>query len=194
MILKQFKNSLDEIIYDIYDTREYLYDNTNIVSLEINGDNIHIIIDDLYTSVYTYQIYRYTNEDLNEIDQTKLKTEILSNNNILYNDLKILVNNAYNYVNQNIDDIIDYIKIYKNKIDTYYLSLGVVNDQIKGYIDTVTEIYYLYDIFDTDELTMIEENKNKTLTNNELKELILTKIKERITEWEFILENFEKIQ
>ena len=194
MILKQLKNSLDEIIYDIYDTREYLYDNTNIVSLEINGDNIHIIIDDLYTSAYTYQIYRYTNEDLNEIDQTKLKTEILSNNNILYNDLKILVNNAYNYVNQNIDDIIDYIKIYKNKIDTYYLSLGVVNDQIKGYIDTVTEIYYLYDIFDTDELTMIEENKNKTLTNNELKELILTKIKERITEWEFILENFEKIQ
>lgn len=191
MILKQLKNSLDYLIDEIHDTREYLYDNTNIVSLEVEDDNIYIVIDDLYTSAYTYQIYRYTNDILDDIDRDKLKTKILLNNDILYNDLKVLVNNAYDYVNNNINDIIHYMKLYKYKKDTHYLSLGVTNEQIESYIDTVTEVYYLYEIFDTDRLTMLEEIEDKTLTDNELKDLILKATKEQIIEWNFLLENFE---
>lgn len=190
MILKQLKHSLDDLIDEIYDTREYLYDNTGIVSLEVENDNIYIVIDDLYTSAYTYQIYRYTNDILDNIDRDKLKTKILLNNDILYNDLKVLVNNAYDYVNNNIDDIIHYMKLYKYRIDTYYLSLGVINEKIEIYIDTVTEMYYLYEIFDTNRLKMLEEIQNKTLTDNELKDLILNATKEQIAEWNFLLENF----
>ena len=192
MILKQLKTSLDNLIDEIYDTREYLYDNTIIVSLEVENDNIYIVIDDLYTSAYTYQIYRYTNDILDNIDRDKLKTKILLNNDILYNDLKVLVNNAYDYVNNNIDDIIHYMKLYKYRIDTYYLSLGVINEKIEIYIDTVTEMYYLYEIFDTNRLKMLEEIQNKTLTDNELKDLILNATKEQIAEWNFLLENFEQ--
>lgn len=190
MILKQLKNLLDDLIDEIYDTREYLYDNTSIVSLEVENDSIYIVIDDLYTSAYTYQIYRYTNDILDNIDRDKLKTKILLNNDILYNDLKVLVNNAYDYVNNNIDDIIHYMKLYKHRIDTYYLSLGVINEKIEIYIDTVTEMYYLYEIFDTNRLKMLEEIQDKTLTDNELKDLILNATKEQIAEWNFLLENF----
>lgn len=190
MILKQLKNSLDDLIDEIYDTREYLYDNTSIVSLEVENDSIYIVIDDLYTSAYTYQIYRYTNDILDNIDRDKLKTKILLNNDILYNDIKVLVNNAYDYVNNNIDDIIHYMKLYKHRIDTYYLSLGVINEKIEIYINTVTEMYYLYEIFDTNRLKMLEEIQDKTLTDNELKDLILNATKEQIAEWNFLLENF----
>lgn len=191
MILKQLKTSLDKLINEIYDTREYLYDNTSIVSFEVEGDNIYIVIDDLYTSGYRYQIYRYTNDILDDIDRDKLKTKILLNNDILYNDLKVLVKNAYDYVDKNIDDIIHYMKLYKHKKDTYYLSLAVTNEQIESYLDTVTEVYYLYEIFDTDRLTMLEEIEDKILTDNELKDLILNATKEQIAEWNFLLENFE---
>lgn len=192
MILKQLKTSLDNLIDEIYDTREYLYDNTSIVSLEVENDIVYIVIDDLYTSAYTYQIYRYTNDILDDIDRNKLKTKMLLNNDILYNDLKVLIKNAHDYVDKNIDDIIHYMKLYKHKKDTYYLSLGIVNTQIESYIDTVTEVYYLYEIFDTDRLVMLEEIEDKTLTDNELKDLILNATKEQIAEWNFLLENFEQ--
>lgn len=117
---------------------------------------------------------------------------MLLNNDILYNDLKVLIKNAHDYVDKNIDDIIHYMKLYKHKKDTYYLSLGVVNTQIESYIDTVTEVYYLYEIFDTDRLVMLEEIEDKTLTDNELKDLILNATKEQIAEWNFLLENFEQ--
>ena len=46
-------------------------------------------------------------------------------------------------------------------------------------------------IFDTAELKMLEGTENRTLTNNELEDLILNATNEKIAEWEFILENFE---
>ena len=99
----------------------------------------------------------------------------------LYNDLRILVKNAYHYINTNMNDIIAYIREY-NKVDIYYLGLDVVNGQITGYLDTVTEMCYTYDIFNTHELEMIEEIENRKINDNELKDLILDATKKKIAD------------
>lgn len=192
MILKQLKNSLDYLIDDIYNSKDDLYEYRNIVSLDVIMENkkIDLVIDDLWSSTYTYQIFDFSTETPHEDDRDRIRKDILLNINTLYNDLRILVNNTYNYINTNMDDIIAYIKEYK-KVDIYYLGLDVVNGQITGYLDTVTQMCYTYDIFDTHELEMIEEIENRKISDNELKDLILNATKEKIAEWNFLLENFE---
>ena len=54
-----------------------------------------------------------------------------------------------------------------------------------------TECTYTYEIFDTYDLYELEEIEERELTDEELKELILEKTKKRISEWKFILQNFE---
>ena len=193
MILKQLKNSLDYLIDDIYNSKDDLYENRNIVSLDVIMENkkIDLIIDDLWSSTYTYQIFDFSTEILNEDDRDRIKTDILLNMDRLYNDLGILVKSGYRYINDNIENIVSCSKECKDRPDVYYLGLEVVNGQITGYLDTVTEMCYTYDIFDTHGLEMLEDIENRTLTNNELEDLILDVTKQKITEWKFILENFE---
>jgi len=192
MILGQLKNSLNKLIDRIYETAKETPEDTFVASFKVDDDNIQIIIDDIWASAYTYQLCEYTHERLSYYTKKEIKDEILQINNLLYDNLKILIKDAYNYINNNIDDIIDYIKIYKNSWDTSYLSLDVINNQIKAYIDTVTETTYQYQIFDTYDLNEIEELENRVVSDEELKELILEATKEKISEWKFILENFEE--
>lgn len=156
----------------------------------MENKKIDLVIDELWSSTYTYQIFDFSTETLHEGNRDRIKTDILLNMDRLYNDLRVLVDNAYNYINTNINDIIAYIKEYK-KVDIYYLGLNVINGQITGYLDIVTEMCYSYDIFDTHELEMIEEIENRKISDNELKDLILEATKEKIAEWNFLLENFE---
>lgn len=192
MILRQLKNSLNKLIDRIYETAKETPEDTFVTSFKVDDDNIQITIDDIWASAYTYQLCEYTHERLSYYTKEEIKDEILQINNLLYDNLKILIKDAYNYINNNIDDIIDYIKIYKNSWDTSYLSLDVINNQIKAYIDTVTETTYQYQIFDTYDLNEIEELENRVVSDEELKELILETTKEKLSEWKFILENFEE--
>lgn len=192
MILKQLKNPLDYLIDDIYDAKDDLYEYRNIVSLDVIMENrkIDLVIDDLWSSTYTYQIFDFSSETLNEDDRDRIKTDILLNIDRLYNDLRILIQSGYRYINDNIEDIVSYIKECKDRPDVYYLGLEIINGQITGYLDTVTEMCYSYDIFDSHELEMIKEIENRKIDDNELKDLILDATKEKIAEWNFLLENF----
>lgn len=192
MILKQLKHSLDDVIDEIYESKEHLYDYKNIVSVDIINGNIDIRIDDEWLSAYTYQIYDYDIEKLDNTNRNSIKTEILLNSDRLYSDLRILIEDAYSEITTYIDDIVNEIQTYKNTIDTYYLYLNVINGQVESYLDIDIETCYAYTIFDTSELKMIEGIENKEIDDNELKELILDATKEKILEWEFILENFEQ--
>ena len=187
MMLKMTYPNID----DIYDAKDDLSEYRNIVSLDVIIENkkIYLVIDYLWSSTYTYQIFDFSMETLHDDDRDRIKSDILLNLDRLYSDLQILAKNAYHYINNNMDDIIAYIRDYK-KIDIYYLGLNVVKGQIAGYLDIVTEMCYSYDIFDTHELEMIEEIENRKISNNELKELILNATKKKITEWNFLLENF----
>ena len=187
MMLKMTYPNID----DIYDAKDDLSEYRNIVSLDVIMENkkIDLVIDDLWSSTYTYQSFDFSMETLHDDDRDRIKSDILLNLDRLYSDLQILAKNAYHYINNNMDDIIAYIRDYK-KIDIYYLGLNVVKGQIAGYLDIVTEMCYSYDIFDTHELEMIEEIENRKISNNELKELILNATKKKITEWNFLLENF----
>ena len=191
MILKQLKKSLNQIIDEIYESKENLYDYKNIVSVDVFGDNIDIRIDDEWLSAYTYQIYDYDIEKLANTNRNSIKTEILLNSDRLYNDLRVLIEDSYNEITTYINDMVNEIQTYKNTLDNYYLCLDVVNGQVNSYLDIDTETCYAYTIFDTSQLKMIEGLENRKIDDNELKELILNATKQKIAEWEFILENFE---
>ena len=191
MILKQLKTSLDKLIDEIYESKEHLYDYKNIVSVDVVDDTIDIRIDDEWLSAYTYQIYDYDIEKLDNTNRNSIKTEILLNSDSLYIDLIILIEDAYTEITTYIDDIVNEIQTYKNTIDTYYLCLDVVNGQVESYLDIDTETCYAYTIFDTSELKMIDGIENRKIDDNELKDLILDATKEKIAEWNFLLENFE---
>lgn len=191
MILKQLKKSLNQIIDEIYESKKNLYDYKNIVSVDVFGDNIDIRIDDEWLSAYTYQIYDYDIEKLANTNRNSIKTEILLNSDRLYNDLRVLIEDAYNESTTYINDMVNEIQTYKNTLDNYYLCLDVVNGQVNSYLDIDTETCYAYTIFDTSELKMIEGIENREINDNELKDLILDATKEKIAEWNFLLENFE---
>lgn len=191
MILKQLKTSLDKLIDEIYESKEHLYDYKNIVSVDVVNNNIDIRIDDEWLSAYTYQIYDYDMEKLDNTNRNSIKTEILLNSDRLYSDLRILIEDAYTEITTYIDDIVNEMRTYKNTIDTYYLYLDIVNGQVESYLDMDIETCYAYTIFDTSELKMIEGIENREINDNELKDLILDATKEKIAEWNFLLENFE---
>lgn len=150
-----------------------------------------IRIDDEWLSAYTYQIYDYDIEKLDNTNRNSIKTEILLNSDRLYSDLRISIEDAYAEITTYINDIVNEIQTYKNTIGTYYLCLDVVNGQVESYLDIDTETCYAYTIFDTSELKMIDGIENREIDDNELKDLILDATKEKITEWNFLLENFE---
>lgn len=191
MILKQLKKSLNQIIDEIYESKEHLYDYKNIVSIDVVDNTIDIRIDDEWLSAYIYQIYDYDMEKLDNTNRNSIKTEILLNSDRLYSDLRILIEDAYTEITTYINDIVNEIQTYKNTIDTYYLYLDVVNGQVESYLDIDIETCYAYTIFDTSELTMIEGIENREISDTELKDLILDATKEKIAEWNFLLENFE---
>ena len=103
----------------------------------------------------------------------------------------MLVKNSYTYIENNIENILENIKECKDASDTFYLVLDVVDNKIMNYMSTSTECTYTYEIFDTYDLYELEELEERELTDEELKELILKKTKEKISEWKFILQNFE---
>ena len=191
MILKQLNNSLEQLINEINDSKDYYYDNFINVSLDVEDQYIQIVIDDIWADAYRYQLSDYNPEWLAEATTKQITEELLKGAKKLYNDLNLLVKNSYTYIENNIDKILENIKECKDASDTFYLVLDVVDNKIMNYMSTATECTYTYEIFDTYDLYELEEIEERELTDDELKELILEKTKKRISEWEFILQNFE---
>ena len=191
MILKQLNNSLEQLIDEINDSKHYYYDNFINVSLDVKDQYIQIVIDDIWGDAYRYQLSDYNPEWLAETTTAQITEELLKGTKKLYNDLNLLVKNSYTYVENNIENILENIKECKDAFDTFYLVLDVADNKIMNYMSISTECTYTYEIFDTYDLYELEEIEERELTDEELKELILNKTKERIAEWKFILQNFE---
>lgn len=149
---KNFEYILDEI----YSYQGDPHDTEYFVSVYFDEDeNPHILIDDVWSLAYTIQIYDFRVEDIKDLSRDELREMLRINldrtTKSVAHKLEILITKTKDFVKNNINDLIEDVNIYHQHNDTYYLTLGCINDRLYYHFDTVTENAYLYEIYDTEE-------------------------------------------
>jgi hypothetical protein len=149
---KNFEYILDEI----YSYQGDPHDTEYFVSVYFDEDeNPHILIDDVWSLAYTIQIYDFRVEDIKDLSKDELREMLQINldrtTKSVAHKLEILITKTKDFVKNNINDLIEDVNIYHQHNDTYYLTLGCINDRLYYHFDTVTENAYLYEIYDTEE-------------------------------------------
>lgn len=123
-----------------------------------------ILIDDIWSIDYAVQIYDFYVENIIYMTKDRLKDvlreHLTQSIEFRINELELLIANAKAFIKNNIDDIVKTAKDYHTHHDTYYLVIRIQDSNLYYQFDTITEITYLYPIYDTSEDISEASNPN----------------------------------
>lgn len=165
MKYKLLERNLEYIVDEIYAYRNEPDDIEYFVSIYVEEDGSpRIVIDDIWTIDYAVQIYDFRVEDIANLAKDKVRNILKQNleNSIKsrINELEVLIAKSKDFIKNNIDDIVKIAKDYHPHHDTYYLVIGIQDSNLYYQFDTITEIAYLYPIYDTREDINEVSNQN----------------------------------
>ena len=162
---KLLEQNLEYIVDEIYSYRNEPDDMEYFVSIYVEEDGSpRIVIDDIWTIDYAVQIYDFRVENIVYMTRDRLKdilkTHLTQSIEFIINELEVLIANSKDFIKNNIDDIVKITKDYHPHHDTYYLVIGIQDNNLYYQFDTITEIAYLYPIYDTSEDISEASNPN----------------------------------
>ena len=165
MKYKLLERNLEYIVNEIYAYRNEPNDMEYFVSIYVEEDGSpRILIDDIWTIDYAFQIYDFRVENIIYMTRDRLKdilkTHLTQSIEFIINELELLIANTKAFIKNNIDDIVKTAKNYHTHQDTYYLVIGIQDGKLYYQFDTITEIAYLYPIYDTNEDISKASNPN----------------------------------
>lgn len=165
MSYKLLERNLEYIVDEIYYYHKDPYDMEYFVSVYLDEDGSpKIVINDIWSTDYAIQIYDFRVEEIADLTKDELRN-ILKENlkrsiNSRINELEVLIANSKDFIKNNIDDIVKIAKDYNPHHDAYYLVIGIQDSNLYYQFDTITEIAYLYPIYDTSEDINEVSNQN----------------------------------
>ena len=162
---KLLEQNLEYIVNEIYSYRNEPDAMEYFVSIYVEEDgSLRIVIDDIWTIDYAVQIYDFRVENIVYMTRDRLKnilkTHLTQSIEFIINELELLIANTKAFIKNNIDDIVKTAKNYHTHQDTYYLVIGIQDNNLYYQFDTITEIAYLYQIYDTSEDISEASNPN----------------------------------
>lgn len=187
MKYKLLEKNLEYIVDEIYSYRDEPDDIEYFVSLYLEEDgNPRIVIDDIWTIDYAIQLYDFRVENIVYMTKDRLKDilreHLTQSINFGINELELLIANAKAFIKNNIDEIVKTAKNYHTHQDNYYLVIGIQDNNLYYQFDTITEIAYLYPIYDTHE--DINEASNP---NDLIRFRLMDSINIQIENWKTLL-------
>lgn len=165
MSYKLLDRNLEYIVDEIYYYHKDPYDMEYFVSIYLDEDrSTKIVINDIWSTDYAIQIYDFRVEEIANLSKDEvrniLKQNLENSINSRINELELLIANSKDFIKNNIDDIVKAAKNYHTHHDTYYLVIGIQDSNLYYQFDTLTEIAYLYPIYDTSEDISEVSNQN----------------------------------
>lgn len=187
MSYKLLERNLEYIVDEIYYYHKDPYDMEYFVSVYLDEDGSpKIVINDIWSTDYAIQIYDFHVEEIADLTKDELRN-ILKENlkrsiNSRINELELLIANSKDFIKINIDDIVKTAKDYHTHHDIYYLVIGIQDSNLYYQFDTLTEIAYLYPIYDTSE--DISEVSNQ---NDFIRFRLMDSLNIQIETWKYVL-------
>lgn len=192
MKYKLLERNLEYIVDEIYYYHKDPYDMEYFVSIYLDEDrSTKIVINDIWSTDYAIQIYDFRVEEIADLTKDELRN-ILKENlkrsiNSRINELELLIANSKDFIKNNIDDIVKTAKDYHTHHDIYYLVIGIQDSNLYYQFDTLTEIAYLYPIYDTSE--DISEVSNQ---NDFIRLRLMDSLNSQVENWKTLLKNLKE--
>ena len=182
---KLLEQNLEYIVNKIYSYRNEPDAMEYFVSIYVEEDGSpRIVIDDIWTIDYAVQIYDFRVENIVYMTRDRLKnilkTHLTQSIEFIINELELLIANTKAFIKNNIDDIVKTAKNYHTHQDTYYLVIGIQDNNLYYQFDTITEIAYLYQIYDTSDDLIRFRLMDSMNIQIETWKILLNYLKERI--------------
>ena len=187
MKYKLLERNLEYIVDEIYAYRNKPDDMEYFVSIYAEEDGSpRIVINDIWSTDYAIQIYDFHVEEIADLTKNELRNMLTENLkrsiHSRINELELLITNSKDFVKNNIDAIVKAAKNYHTHHDTYYLVIGIQDSNLYYQFDTLTEIAYLYPIYDTSE--DISEVSNQ---NDFIRFRLMDSLNSQIETWKYVL-------